>query len=119
MSISLSLNENLNTINRKTDSLFDWMGTWGGMHDGLHTITELLLELLSVYQIKAKLLLFIKYLPSSQSKDIYGSKKDKFYSHYGLRQNDPKRKSLIQSIFSDFTRVELRKAPNFLIGFFG
>ena len=49
LSISLNLNENLKTINRKTDSLFDWMGAWGGMHDGLHTITELLLEFLSVY----------------------------------------------------------------------
>ena len=66
-SISLNLNENLNTINRKTDSVFDWMGAWGGMHDGLHTITELLLELLSVYTIKAKLLLFIRYLPSIRS----------------------------------------------------
>ena len=42
-SISLNLNENLNTINRKTDSLFDWMGAWGGMHDGLNAIAELLL----------------------------------------------------------------------------
>ena len=65
-SISLNLDANLKTINRKTDSLFDWMGAWGGMHDGLHTITELFLEFLSVHAIKAKLLFFIKYLPSAQ-----------------------------------------------------
>ena len=59
------LNANLDTINRKTDSLFDWMGAWGGMLDGLHAIAELLLESLSVYAIKAKLVLFAWYLPSA------------------------------------------------------
>ena len=68
-SISLNLNANLNTINRKTDSLFDWMGAWGGMHDGLHAIAELLLHFLSVYSIKARLLRFTKYLPSAQSNE--------------------------------------------------
>ena len=64
----MNLNANLNKIDRKTDSLFDWMGAWGGMHDGLYTIAELLLHFFSVYSIKARLLRFANYLPSASSK---------------------------------------------------
>ena len=56
------------------------MGAWGGMHDGLHTITELMLEFLAVYSIKAKLLYFVRYLPSNQKNS--NSKKEKFYELY-------------------------------------
>ena len=63
----MNLNANLNTIDRKTDSFFDWIGAWGGMHDGLHAIAELFLEFFSVFAIKSRLLLFVKLLPSAQT----------------------------------------------------
>ena len=65
ISISLNLCANLNTINRKTDSIFDWMAAWGGMHDGLNAVGELLLQFLSVYAMKSKLLFFTRFLPSA------------------------------------------------------
>ena len=42
-SIQLKLNDDILQINRKTDSALDWLGAWGGMLDGLHLISELLI----------------------------------------------------------------------------
>ena len=48
----MSLSADLVVINRKTDSLFDWLGDWGGFLDGLSLIAELIMESYSLYQIK-------------------------------------------------------------------
>ena len=100
-SIKLNLNADLNTINRKTDSLFDWMGAWGGMFDGLRIVGEFILEIYSVYALRSKLTyLFIRFLPSTFF-DNY--KEIKFYKQYTEKSIDSKHETLFNSIRSNFT----------------
>ena len=83
-SIKLNLNPHLQIVNRKIDGLLDWIATWGGLLYGLHLIAELLIEVYSVYFIKAKLAwLLVKVLPSSppppdanQGVAVQGDQKD-------------------------------------------
>ena len=66
-SIRVNLDSDLLTINRKTDSLFDWLGEWGGLLDGLHLCAELLVHFYSVYAIRIRLVyLLVRFLPSSE-----------------------------------------------------
>ena len=51
----LNLHSDVLKINRKTDSLLDWLGDWGGLLDGLNLIVELFLESLSFYALKSRL----------------------------------------------------------------
>ena len=52
-------------VRRKTDSLLDWLGDWGGLLDSLHFIADILVSPLSIYMMKSKLAkLLVKILPS-------------------------------------------------------
>ena len=78
----LNLNADLRTINRKTDSLLDWLAACGGVLKALMITGKFILEFYAVYRIRSKLTsLFIKFLPSN---------------------SDSKRMSLHKSISSDF-----------------
>ena len=57
-------------INRKTDSLLDWLGDWGGLLDGLNLIVELFLESLSFYALKSRLAgLTFRSIDSKEAQD--------------------------------------------------
>ena len=51
----IELKPDVPKINRKTDSLLDWLGDWGGLLDGLHFIADILISPLSAYMMKSKL----------------------------------------------------------------
>ena len=63
----MTLASDLITVNRKTDSLFDWLGECGGLLDGLHLVAELLVHSYSVYAIRIRLVwLLVRFLPSKE-----------------------------------------------------
>ena len=52
-------------IRRKTDSLLDWLGDWGGLLDSLHFLADILVSPLTAYMMKSNLaMLLVKILPS-------------------------------------------------------
>ena len=64
-SMELNINPDAPKIRRKTDSLLDWLGDWGGLLDGLNFLADILLSPLSAYMMKSKLAqLLVKLLPS-------------------------------------------------------
>ena len=57
-------------IRRKTDSLLDWLGDWGGLLDSLYFIADILVSPLSAYMMRSKLAkLLVKILPSESKKN--------------------------------------------------
>ena len=53
-------------VRRKTDSLLDWLGDWGGLLDSLYFIADILVSPLTAYMMKSKLAkLLIKLNPSN------------------------------------------------------
>ena len=78
-SASMTLSADLLTINRKTDSLLDWMGDWGGLIDGLTLIAEILINGYQVYSLKIKVAwLFVRFKPSKYLKFDDITKKDAY-----------------------------------------
>ena len=64
----VNLNKSLRQIRRKTDSLLDWLGDWGGLMDGLHFIGDLFIHFYQEYALKASLVsLLINFSPSSKT----------------------------------------------------
>ena len=55
METYLVLNSNLKQINRKTESILDWLGDWGGLYDGLILIGRVLTNPYSAYALKSQL----------------------------------------------------------------
>ena len=43
----------LRTINRKTPSLLDWLGDWGGLMDGLNFVGRHLLDNYAYYALNS------------------------------------------------------------------
>ena len=63
--MDISISPDVPKIRRKTDSLLDWLGDWGGLLDSLHFLVDILVNPLSAYIMKSKLaLLLVKILPS-------------------------------------------------------
>ena len=59
------LNPDLFKINRKTDSLGDWLANWGGLLDGLNFVGRHLLSNYSLYALNSNLAwLLIRFVPS-------------------------------------------------------
>ena len=55
-------------VRRKTDSLLDWFGDWGGLLDSLHFLADILISPLSAYMMKSKLAqLLVKIIPSESN----------------------------------------------------
>ena len=53
--MSITINPDVPKVRRKTDSLLDWLGDWGGLLDSLHFLADILLSPLSAYMMKSKL----------------------------------------------------------------
>ena len=69
-SMDVFISPDVPKVRRKTDSLLDWLGDWGGLLDGLNFLADILLRPLSAYMIKSKLAsLIIKILPSESTKN--------------------------------------------------
>ena len=49
--IRIRINKNLKQINRKTDSLFDWLGDWGGLYGSLNFIGQNLVSSYTLHQL--------------------------------------------------------------------
>ena len=51
----VSINPDVPKIRRKTDSLLDWLGDWGGLLDSLYFLAEILVSPLSAYMMRSRL----------------------------------------------------------------
>ena len=51
--ILVSMANDLKKINRKTDSLLDWLGNWGGLLDGLSFIGRHLISNYTLYALNS------------------------------------------------------------------
>ena len=68
--MSVNLSPDVPKIRRKTDSLLDWLGDWGGLLDSLYFLADILISPLSAYMMKSKLAqLLVKILPSESSQN--------------------------------------------------
>ena len=64
-SMDISISSDVPKIRRKTDSLLDWLGDWGGLLDSLHFLADILVSPLTAYMMKSNLaMLLVKILPS-------------------------------------------------------
>ena len=53
-------------VRRKTDSLLDWLGDWGGLLESLNFIVDILISPFSAFMLNSKLAsLLVKLFPSS------------------------------------------------------
>ena len=67
-SMNVNISPDVPKIRRKTDSLLDWLGDWGGLLDGLNFIVDTLVSPLSAYMMKSKLVqLLVKIIPSTST----------------------------------------------------
>ena len=82
--MSVTLSPDVPKIRRKTDSLLDWLGDWGGLLDSLFFLADILVSPLSAFMMKSKLAsLLVKFLPSESTKYQKGRiKKEDFISKY-------------------------------------
>ena len=66
--MGITLNPDVLKIRRKTDSILDWLGDWGGLLDSLHFLADILISPLSAYMMKSKLAqLLVKIIPSKST----------------------------------------------------
>lgn len=66
MILKLRLNPDLLVINRKTDSIWDWLGDWGGFFDSLSLIGEVLVNPYAIYALRKHLAwLFVRIQTSN------------------------------------------------------
>ena len=85
--MNITLNPDVTKVRRKTDSLLDWLGDWGGLLDSLHFLADILISPLSAYMMKSKLAqLLVKLLPSQSGV----SGKEDLFAKYADTPNDPK-----------------------------
>ena len=67
--MEMNLNSDVPKIRRKTESLLDWLGDWGGLLDGLHFIADILISPLSTYMLKSTIAsLLVKFIPSESTR---------------------------------------------------
>ena len=67
-SMSVSINSDVQKIRRKTESLLDWLGDWGGLLDSLHFLVEILISPFSAFMMNSKLAqLLVKLVPSKST----------------------------------------------------
>ena len=68
------MHPDLYKISRKTDSLFDWLGNWGGLLDGLNFVGKHILSNYSLYALNSQLAwLLVRFVPSDKKRG--GAKK--------------------------------------------
>ena len=105
LQVYITVHPDLHTINRKTDSLFDWLGNWGGLFDGLNLVGKHLLSNYSFYALNSKLAwLLVRFFPSSKNSKKKGKKyrEREFFKKYGDNKNDPKRQNMLQNLIKSF-----------------
>ena len=111
-------------INRKTDSLLDWLGDWGGLLDGLSLIAKVIVHTYSVYMLNSKLSRFLIFLPSqlklgfSRHKSSNLKNRASFAEQYVDRPGDPRKEKIIKSIERDFNSVKKVKYPSFILSYY-
>ena len=60
-------------VRRKTDSLLDWLGDWGGLLDGLTFLVDVLISPYSTYALRSIMAsILVKFVPAKkrESNDI-------------------------------------------------
>ena len=68
--MSIALKPDVLKIRRKTDSLLDWLGDWGGLLDSLYFLADILVSPFSAFMMKSKLAkLLVKIVPSESTKN--------------------------------------------------
>ena len=68
---------NLKKISRKTDSILEWLGEWGGLLDALNFLGKHLLSSYTSYNLQNSLaLLLVRFIPSNKSDESSLRKKD-------------------------------------------
>ena len=98
----IGLKSDLIKINRKTDSLLDWLGDCGGFMESLKLIGEFLVSSYSGYALKYLLALnFVRFVPSSLT-DKPKNKVKEFKQKYMTSESDPKKSNLLQSLLENF-----------------
>ena len=53
--MAITVSPDVPKIRRKTDSLLDWLGDWGGLLDSLHFLADIFINPLTAYMMKSKL----------------------------------------------------------------
>ena len=65
-SFYITAEPNLKKISRKTDSVLEWLGEWGGLLDALNFLGKHLLSSYTSYSLQNYLaLLLIRFIPSN------------------------------------------------------
>ena len=105
----ISINSDVPKIRRKTDSLLDWLGDWGGLLDSLYFLGDILVSPLSAYMMRSKLAqLLVKVLPS-EFKNNGASKKLYVDSH-----DDPKRQRILSNMIIHFNNIHKVEPSSYL-----
>ena len=92
--MSIKISPDVLKIRRKTDSLLDWLGDWGGLLDSLHFLVDILINPFAAYMMKSKLaLLLVKLVPSKTEKGL--SKYEDLNYKHTERLNDPHRRKIV------------------------
>ena len=86
--IDIKTDANLYIINRKTDSLLDWLAGWGGLLDGLSFLGKKLLFTYASYILNAMLSKELVRIVPSKDKEM------QFLKKYGDSKDDLKRRNL-------------------------
>ena len=69
--MGITINPDVLKIRRKTDSILDWLGDWGGLMDSLHFLADILISPLAAYMMKSKLAkLLVKIIPSTSTSGL-------------------------------------------------
>ena len=64
----IRVNKNLKQINRKTDSLLDWFGDWGGLYGSLSFIGQNMVSSYTLHQLQTYLAyLLVRIVPQEKS----------------------------------------------------
>ena len=93
--MSVALSPDVAKIRRKTDSLLDWLGDWGGLLDSLYFLADILVSPFSAFMMKSKLTqLLVKIFPSESTLNEI-SKKEDYISKYFDSPDDPKRTKIL------------------------
>ena len=93
--------------NRKTESVFDILGTAGGLLRALTVIVSFFVSPYNKYTLKSLLALnLVRYVPSESSNTRISKrqKEEEFKLKYLDSQSDPKRKNLLQNLILNFSK---------------
>ena len=85
--VNIFFKPDLKVINRKTNSLLDWLGEWGGLLDGLNFLGRNIMNPYTTYTLQYVLsYMLVRFVPSSSvtKADIADDqeKKKAFYAKY-------------------------------------